>query len=78
MNDRDATNKLPTRNQKQIPITVRQLEALVRLSEAFAKMELSETVTENHVRMAHDLFRVRYSVDLRNRHSLLRKGCPRL
>lgn len=54
------------------------MEALVRLSEAFAKMELSETVTENHVRMAHDLFRVRYSAKLRNRHSLLRKGCPRL
>jgi len=41
-----------------IPVTVRQLEALVRLSEAVAKMSLSECVEPSHVKEAHRLFRV--------------------
>jgi DNA replication licensing factor MCM5 len=40
-----------------IPLTVRQLEAIVRLSEAFARMELSETVTPEHVARAEALFK---------------------
>lgn len=34
-----------TGNQQTIPITVRQLEAIIRLSEALAKMSLSPEVT---------------------------------
>lgn len=40
------------------PITVRQLEAIVRLSEALAKMKLSEVVTKADVEEAHRLFEV--------------------
>jgi len=39
-----------------IPITVRQLEAIIRMSEAFAKMEMREDVTEAHVKDALELF----------------------
>lgn len=41
-----------------IPVTVRQLEALVRLSEAVAKMALSEDVLPSHVAEAHRIFKV--------------------
>jgi DNA replication licensing factor MCM5 len=41
-----------------IPITVRQLEALVRLSEALARMELKTTATMEHVQEAIRLFKV--------------------
>ncbi|KAA8494550.1 DNA replication licensing factor MCM5 [Porphyridium purpureum] len=40
-----------------IPITVRQLEAIVRISESLAKMTLSSTATEVHVTEAIRLFR---------------------
>lgn len=40
-----------------IPITVRQLEAMVRISESLAKMQLQTTATEVHVRQALELFR---------------------
>ncbi|OIS97175.1 PREDICTED: DNA replication licensing factor MCM5 [Nicotiana attenuata] len=39
-----------------IPITVRQLEAIVRLSEALARMRLAQTANENHVTEAIRLF----------------------
>ncbi|XP_019170508.1 PREDICTED: DNA replication licensing factor MCM5 [Ipomoea nil] len=39
-----------------IPITVRQLEAIVRLSEALARMRLSQVANENHVSEAIRLF----------------------
>uniref|UniRef100_A0A1I8B9I7 DNA replication licensing factor MCM4 n=1 Tax=Meloidogyne hapla TaxID=6305 RepID=A0A1I8B9I7_MELHA len=42
---------------KQISAYPRQLEALIRLSEAFAKMRLSNEVTEEDVEMAYDLQR---------------------
>lgn len=42
--------------KSHIPITVRQLEAIIRLSEALAKMQLSELVSERHVKEAHRLF----------------------
>lgn len=37
---------------------MRQLEALIRLSEAMAKMTLSQEVSEQHVFEAHNLFQV--------------------
>jgi DNA replication licensing factor MCM5 len=40
------------------PITVRQLEAIIRLSESLAKMSLSAIVTTAHVEEAHRLFEV--------------------
>lgn len=41
-----------------IPITVRQLEAIIRVSEALAKMSLQTTATEVHVEEAVRLFNV--------------------
>ncbi|VDN52540.1 unnamed protein product, partial [Dracunculus medinensis] len=41
-----------------IPITVRQLEAIIRMSESFAKMELSPFAHERHVEEALRLFHV--------------------
>lgn len=41
-----------------IPITVRQLEAIIRLSESIAKMELNDKVEERHVQEAHRLFEI--------------------
>lgn len=41
-----------------IPITVRQLEAIIRLSEAIAKMHLCNVVRVQHVEEAHRLFKV--------------------
>jgi len=41
-----------------IPITVRQLEAIVRISEGLAKMELSPVANVSHVREAIRLFEV--------------------
>lgn len=39
-------------NKKTITATPRQLESLIRLSEAFAKMRLSQEVTEDDVELA--------------------------
>ena len=39
-----------------IPVTVRQLEALVRISESLARMELATVVQEAHVLAAISLF----------------------
>ena len=41
-----------------IPITVRQLEAIIRLSESLARMSLSNTVLPEHVEEAHRIFSV--------------------
>ncbi|CAM6127448.1 unnamed protein product [Calypogeia fissa] len=41
-----------------IPITVRQLEAIVRISESIARMQLSPEATEEHVDEAFRLFNV--------------------
>lgn len=41
-----------------IPITVRQLEAIIRLSEAIAKMHLDPVVNRSHVEEAHRLFKI--------------------
>jgi hypothetical protein len=37
-----------------IPVTVRQLEALVRISESLPRMELATTVTDRHVSQRSD------------------------
>lgn len=42
----------------KIPITVRQLEAIIRMSESIAKMSLSPLVTPAHVEEAHRLFKI--------------------
>lgn len=39
-----------------IPMTVRQLEALVRISESFARMSLAAEADDGHVAAAFDLF----------------------
>jgi DNA replication licensing factor MCM5 len=44
--------------RSSIPITVRQLEAIVRISESLAKLTLSPHVTEGHVDEATRLFGV--------------------
>ncbi|KAJ1560701.1 minichromosome maintenance protein 5 [Cladochytrium tenue] len=41
-----------------IPITIRQLEAIVRVSESLAKMSLSPYATERHVNEAIRLFNI--------------------
>ncbi len=41
-----------------IPITIRQLEAIVRLSESIARMSCTPDVTDAHVAEAFRLFRV--------------------
>lgn len=41
-----------------IPITVRQLEAVIRISEAIAKIHLEPVVTIRHVQEAHRLFKI--------------------
>lgn len=43
---------------RAVPITVRQLEAVVRISESVAKMRLSDTATEDDVQLAIQLFTV--------------------
>ena len=43
-----------------IPITVRQLEAVVRISESLAKMALQPFVTDANVEEAPRLFQVSY------------------
>ena len=41
-----------------IPITVRQLEAIIRLSEAIARIHLQVQVKVQHVEEAHRIFKV--------------------
>lgn len=40
-----------------MPVTVRQLEAIIRISEALAKMALTTTATLEHAELAIELFR---------------------
>lgn len=53
-----SENKVSSKRKTTIPVTVRQLEAIIRLSEAIAKMSLATTVLESHVKEAHRLFQV--------------------
>ncbi|KAM3724476.1 DNA replication licensing factor [Dirofilaria immitis] len=52
------TEHKQTTTRSAIPITVRQLEAIIRISESLAKMELLPFATERHVDEALRLFRV--------------------
>lgn len=49
-------NKSHKNPKRSIPITVRQLEALVRIAESLAKMQLSPFTNEDHVNEAIRLF----------------------
>ncbi len=40
-----------------VPITVRQLEAIIRIAESLARMSLQEEATEDHIREAIRLFK---------------------
>lgn len=55
-----ASSKDQRLNKKTsgIPITVRQLEAIIRLSEAVSKIYLDPVVTTRHVEEAHRLFKI--------------------
>eukprot|EP00915_Cephaloidophora_sp_WS-2016_P003154 GHVH01004246.1.p1 GENE.GHVH01004246.1~~GHVH01004246.1.p1 ORF type:complete len:811 (+),score=102.58 GHVH01004246.1:144-2576(+) len=53
---RDQCRNSTQRRVDQIPITVRQLESLVRLSESLAKMHLNDHVQPEHVEEAMRLF----------------------
>ena len=46
------------KNSQGIPITVRQLEAIIRISESIAKIHLSPVVKPQHVEEAHRIFKV--------------------
>ncbi|KAK3033202.1 hypothetical protein RJ639_036994 [Escallonia herrerae] len=58
VNIRQAMRRQANENGESaaVPITVRQLEAIVRLSEALAKMTLSHVANDNHVQEAILLF----------------------
>lgn len=59
VNDR-KTSKEQKLNKKGtgIPITVRQLEAIIRLSESIARIHLQPVVTREHCYEAHRLFKI--------------------
>lgn len=48
--------ELTANARSSIPITVRQLEAIIRITESLAKLSLSPIATEQHVREAIRLF----------------------
>jgi DNA replication licensing factor MCM5 len=52
-----ARTKRENPSAQVIPITVRQLEAMIRIAEAIARMSLTEEANEYHVQLAIDLFR---------------------
>lgn len=56
--DRQKAKDQKLLSKNAIPITVRQLEAVVRLSEALAKMKLRSEVTGDDVDEAHYLFEI--------------------
>ena len=56
--DRKKYNENKTKKGNDIPVTVRQLEAIIRLSEAIAKMSLSNVVSRKDVDEAHRLFQI--------------------
>lgn len=49
-------NELETSERSSIPITVRQLEAIIRITESLAKLQLSPVAHEHHVDEAIRLF----------------------
>ena len=57
---RNSNREIEEEGEKRlaIPITVRQLEAIVRISESLAKMELKPFATDAHVDEAIRIFQV--------------------
>merc|ERR1711878_267621 len=57
---RNSSREIEEEGEKRlaIPITVRQLEAIVRISESLAKMELKPFATDAHVDEAIRIFQV--------------------
>lgn len=55
---RAGTREHEKEKRLSIPITVRQLEAVIRISEALAKMQIQPFATELHVNEALRLFQV--------------------
>ena len=57
---RSGTRDIEEETDKRIaiPITVRQLEAIIRISEALAKMELQPFAVDRHVEESLRLFQV--------------------
>jgi len=53
-----AKEQAISKSSSGIPITVRQLEAIIRLSESIARMHLSTEVKPQHVQEAHRIFKV--------------------
>jgi len=59
-----VTDRQNSKDQKKdrktngIPITVRQMEAVIRLSESIARMHLQTMVKPQHIEEAHRLFKV--------------------
>ena len=64
LQDLYVADRMASKDQKHskkstgIPITVRQLEAIIRLSEAIAKIHLQSVVKIAHVEEAHRIFKV--------------------
>ena len=56
--DRKKSEENNSKKGNEIPVTVRQLEAIIRISESIAKMSLSTTVNKLHVEEAHRLFTI--------------------
>lgn len=57
--DRQASkNQAISKKTQGIPITVRQLEAIIRISESIAKMHLQTIVKTIHVTEAHRIFKI--------------------
>ena len=54
---RNAGNDDEAKQAKSVPITARQLEAIVRLAEAYAKVRLSQHVTPQYAQEAIDLLK---------------------
>lgn len=53
-----SKNQVVSKKTNGIPITVRQLEAIIRISEAIAKMHLDPVVQIKYVQEAHRLFKI--------------------
>jgi DNA replication licensing factor MCM5 len=54
----DSKEQRISKKTNGIPITVRQLEAIIRLSESIARMHLETVVKPNHVEEAHRIFKI--------------------
>jgi len=55
---RNQSTKIDTAGVKPIPITARQLEGIIRLSEAHAKIRLSDSVKREDARKAIELLKI--------------------